>query len=112
MRDEALTGTLRRNCGDGLECFSVRERAVLAEMLANASKERLILSQGRSLVLYNAAVRTFVGTNSHAQLASETQAFSHFHTRRYKQGRITVENPKLLPVPRCLLPQTPQIYVP
>ena len=51
MRDEALTGTLRRNCGDGRECFSVRERAVLAEMLANASKERLILSQGRSLVL-------------------------------------------------------------
>ena len=38
MRDEALTGTLRRNCGDGLECFSVRERAVLAEMLANASQ--------------------------------------------------------------------------
>ena len=112
MRDEALTGTLRRNCGDGRECFSVRERAVLAEMLANASKERLILSQGRSLVLYNAAVRMLIGTNSHAQLASETQAFSHFHTRRYKQGRITVENPKLVPVPRCLLPQTPQIYVP
>ena len=34
MRDEALTGTLRRNCGDGRECFSVRERAVLAEMFS------------------------------------------------------------------------------
>ena len=29
-----------------------------------------------------------------------------------KNKVITVEKPKLVPVPPCLLPQTPQIYVP
>ena len=45
-------------------------------------------------------------------LGKAPAAGAQLPARGGKNKAITVENPKLLPVPRCLLPQTPQIYVP